>query len=131
MSPHTPPHHTTQQQLPRPVLGCIGGSGKGPGCVCSPTLHPFPAPLWQPEEPRDIPHPPTHPTSVMAGAGQGLQVGFGSVIKSGAVGADPLSREPAVPETHCLWPREKQTRFIDKSMDFITRAEVGGDLRHC
>lgn len=39
---HTPPRHTVPQELSWLLLGCIRGSGKGPGCVCSRRAVPLP-----------------------------------------------------------------------------------------
>lgn len=87
-------------------------------------LCPFPAVIRRLEGPRDPPG--------TVGAGRRCQVSFGSALKIVTVGAERPSREPAVPETRCLWSVKKQTHLLNKSMHLLNyEVKVGGATRHC
>lgn len=114
---HPPPRHTVPQELSWLLLGCIRGSGKGPGCVCSRRAVPLPG-----SDPAAGGAKGPPPGTV--GAGRWCQVSFGSTLNIGTVGAERLSREPAVPETRCLWSVKKQTHLLNKSMHLVMRPKL-------
>lgn len=104
----------------RSCLGCSwvasGAAGRGRAVFVHAVLCPFPAVILRLEGPRDPPG--------TVGAGRWCQVSFGSTLNIGTVGAERLSREPAVPETRCLWSVKKQTHLLNKSMHLVMRPKL-------